>query len=162
MCYNIINIRELINRQNRAKELSMTISEISEKYIKKEVSEIFNSHITEEEKVFHEFVKKMKAEVRSINKECRALIEKRIKEFNETYNLTNETGISFNPKKTFCECNEYITEDEMEIGIKSYEARKERQKKIDKTVEDIILTLELGGTKEDLDRMLNELREKNK
>lgn len=138
----------------------MTISEISEKYIKKEVSEIFNSHITEEEKAFNEFVKKMKAEVRSINKECRALIEKRAQEFNETYNLTNETGIRFNPKKTFCECNEYITEDEMEIGIKSYEARKKRQKKIDKTVEDIILTLELGGTKEDLDRMLNELREK--
>ena len=73
----------------------MTISEISEKYIKKEVSEIFNSHITEEEKVFNEFVKKMKAEVRSINKECRALIEKRAQEFNETYNLTNETGIRF-------------------------------------------------------------------
>ena len=138
----------------------MTISEISEKYIKKEVSEIFNSHITEEEKAFNEFVKKMKAEVRSINKECRALIEKRALEFNEAHNLTNETGIRFNPKKTFCECNEYITEDEMEIGIKSYKARKKRQKEIDKTVEDIILTLELGGTKEDLDRMLNELREK--
>ena len=140
----------------------MTISEISEKYIKKEVSEIFNSHITEEEKVFNEFVKKMKAEVRSINKECRALIEKRTKEFNETYNLTNETGISFNPKKTFCECNEYITERKIEIGKKSYEAERERQKKIDKTVEDIILTLELGGSKEELDKMLNELREKNK
>ena len=140
----------------------MTISEISEKYIKKEVSEIFNSHITEEEKVFNEFVKKMKAEVRSINKECRALIEKRAQEFNETYNLTNETGIKFNPKKTFCECNEYITERKIEIGKKSYEAERKRQKKIDKTVEDIILTLELGGTKEDLDRMLNELREKNK
>ena len=102
----------------------------------------------------------MKAEVRSINKECRTLIEKRTKEFNETYNLTNETGISFNPKKTFCECNEYITERRTEIGEKSYEAERKRQKKIDKTVEDIILTLELGGTKEDLDRMLNELREK--
>ena len=140
----------------------MTISEISEKYIKKEVSEIFNSHITEEEKAFNEFVKKMKAEVRNINKECRALIEKRAKEFNETYNLTNETGISFNPKKTFCECNEYITERKIEIGKKSHEAERKRQKKIDKTVEDIILTLELGGTKEDLDRMLNELREKSK
>lgn len=140
----------------------MTISEISEKYIKKEVSEIFNSHITEEEKVFNEFVKKMKAEVRSINKECRALIEKRTKEFNETYNLTNETGISFSPKKTFCECNEYMTERGTEIGKKSDKAERDRQKKIDKAVEDIILTLELGGTKEDLDRMLNELREKNK
>lgn len=140
----------------------MTISEISEKYIKKEVSEIFNSHITEEEKVFNEFVKKMKAEVRSINKECRVLIEKRAKEFNETYNLTNEAGINFNPKKTFCECNEYMTERRTEIGKKSDKAERERQKKIDKTVEDIILTLELGGTKEDLDRMLNELREKNK
>jgi hypothetical protein len=138
----------------------MTISEISEKYIKKEVSEIFNSHITEEEKVFNEFVKKMKAEVRSINKECRALIEKRAQEFNETYNLTNKAGINFNPKKTFCECNEYMTERRTEIGKKSDKAERERQKKIDKTVEDIILTLELGGTKEDLDRMLNELREK--
>lgn len=138
----------------------MTISEISEKYIKKEVSEIFNSHITEEEKVFNEFVKKMKAEVRSINKECRVLIEKRVQEFNETYNLTNEAGINFNPKKTFCECNEYMTERRTEIGKKSDKAERERQKKIDKTVEDIILTLEFGGTKEDLDRMLNELRKK--
>ena len=139
----------------------MTISEISEKYIKKDVSAIFNSHITEEEKVFNECVKKMKAEVRSINKECRALIEKRAQEFNEAHSLTNETGIRFNPKKTFCECNEYITERGTEMGKKSDKAERDRQKKIDKAVEDIILTLELGGTKEDLDRMLNELREKN-
>ena len=51
----------------------------------------------------------------------------------------------------------------MEIGIKSYKARKKRQKEIDKTVENIILTLELSnGTKEDLNKMLNELKEKNK
>ena len=49
MCYNIIKIRELINRQNREKGLSMRVIKTIKDYVARMVREIYNEP-TEEEK----------------------------------------------------------------------------------------------------------------
>lgn len=41
---------------------------------------------------------------------------------------------------------------------KQQEERRERERKISKTITDIIVTLELGGTKADLEKMLAEIK----
>ena len=48
MCYNIINIRELINRQNREKDLSMRVIKTIKDYVARMVREIYNEPIEEE------------------------------------------------------------------------------------------------------------------
>lgn len=46
----------------------------------------------------------------------------------------------------------------LKSAIKCDELRRKRKEKVNKKISEIILTLELGGNKADLDRMLSEIR----
>lgn len=48
------------------------------------------------------------------------------------------------------------------LGKKADKAWSKRQKEMNEAYNNILLALELGGSKEELDKMLNELREKVK
>ena len=49
-----------------------------------------------------------------------------------------------------------------ELGKKADKAWSKRQKAMQEAYDNILLTFELGGSKEELDKMLNELKEKVK
>ena len=58
--------------------------------------------------------------------------------------------------------NEFYLDSQSETYKKQREIETQRQEKITKAIQDIIITLELGGNKQDLMNMLEKLKEDNK
>ena len=120
------------------------------------------SEPTEEEKAYSALKKAINAEIDRLNEKFKPMIEEEIKAFNTIHGLDKRTGGIRFRDSYICIYDSYDLESTTEIGQKALEARRARRIKINEAIENIILTLELGGNKADLDRMLNELREKNK
>lgn len=139
----------------------MRVTKTIKDYVTRMVEEIYGEP-TEEEKVLKTLTEEIAAAVDEINKEFRPIIEKRFEEFNMAHNLDERTGGLKFSNERICLSNSWELICYSEIGKTAKKAKEARAKKINEAIENIILTLELGGNKADLDRMLNELREKIK
>ena len=127
-------------------------------YVTIMVKEIY-SEPTEEEKTYFALKKAINAEIDRLNEKFKPMIEEEIKAFNTIHGLDKRTGGIRLRDSYICIYDSYDLESNTEIGQKALEARRARRIKINEAIENIILTLELGGNKADLDRMLNELKE---
>ena len=136
----------------------MRVTKTIKDYVTRTVKEIYGEP-TEEEKVLETLAKEIAVVADEIDKEFRPIIEKRLEEFNMAHNLDERTGGLKFSNGCICYSNSYELARYSEIGKTAEEAREAREKKIKEAIENIILTLELGGNKADLDRMLNELKE---
>lgn len=136
----------------------MRVTKTIKDYVTRMVEEIY-SEPTEEEKAFKALKEELDIAIDKINKEFEPIVEKRLEEFNIAHGLNKETGGLKIRSEHICFFSSYDLAWYSEIGKKAREATKAREKKIDEAIENIILTLELGGNKADLDRMLNELKE---
>ena len=94
--------------------------------------------------------------VNKANQEMYELIEKTKKEIaNQViakYGLTEEMG-----KQDSAYYNYKFSTFNSPIEVKANTDRDNRRKAVNKKIEDIIVTLELGGTKADLEKMLSEI-----
>ena len=136
----------------------MRVTKTIKDYVTRMVKEIY-SEPTEEEKVYSTLKKRLQAEVDRINEKFKPMIEKDIEAFNTIYGLDKRNGgIKFNDTY-LCTFDSYDLWYGTEIGKKAKEAESTRIAKRNEAIENIILTLELGGNRTDLDRMLNELKE---
>lgn len=139
----------------------MRVTKTIKDYVTRIVEEIY-SEPTEEEKAYSALKEAINAEVNRLNEKFKPIIEEEIKAFNTIHGLDKKTdGIRLRDSY-ICIYDTYDLGRTTEIGQKAQEAARARRKKINEAIENIILTLELGGNKVDLDRMLNELREKVK
>ena len=137
----------------------MTVSERLENYILGEIHSIYNES-TKEEKAFSAFEKEIRQEIKNIENEFRPLIEERLRKFNEAHGITS-CGIYLDNNSYICSYPRGLCSD-TELGKKADRAWSKRQKAMQEAYDNILLALELGGSKEELDKMLNELREKVK
>lgn len=136
----------------------MAISQRLENYIWGEIRSIYDKP-TEEEKAFNAFEKEVRQEIKNIENEFRPLIEERVRKFNEAHGITS-CGIYLDNNTYICSYPGRLCLTK--LGKEADKAWSKRQREMQKAYDDILLALELGGSKEELDRMLNELREKNK
>ena len=136
----------------------MRVTKTIKDYVTRMVSEIY-SEPTEEEKVLKTLKEEIDVAVDEINKEFTPIIEKRFEEFNIAHNLDERTGGLKFSNWCICISNSYELTCYSEIGKTAKRAKEAREKRINEAIENIILTLERGGNKADLDRMLNELKE---
>ena len=137
----------------------MAVSERLENYIWREIHSIYDEP-TKEEKAFSAFKKEIQQEIVEIENEFRPLIEERLRKFNEAHNITS-CGIYLDNNSYICSYPRGLCSD-TELGKKADKAWSKRQKEMQKAYDNILLALELGGSKEELDKMLNELKEKVK
>lgn len=137
----------------------MAVSERLENYIWREIHSIYDEP-TKEEKAFSAFKKEIQQEIVEIENEFRPLIEERLQKFNKAHNITS-CGIYLDNNSYICSYPRGLCSD-TELGKKADKAWSKRQKEMQEAYDNILLALELGGSKEELDRMLNELKEKVK
>lgn len=136
----------------------MRVTRIIKDYVTRMVKEIY-SEPTEEEKAYSALKETLQTEVNKINEKFKPMIEKDIEAFNTVYGLDKRNGgIKFNDTY-LCTFDTYDLWCGTEVGKKAKEAERTRIAKRNEAIENIILTLELGGNRADLDRMLNELKE---
>ena len=137
----------------------MAVSERLENYIWGEIHSIYNEP-TKEEKAFSAFKKEIQQEIIDIENEFRPLIEERLRKFNEAHGITS-CGIYLDNNSYICSYPRGLCSGTA-LGKKADKAWSKRQKEMQEAYDNILLALELGGSKEELDKMLNELREKVK
>lgn len=136
----------------------MRVTRTIKDYVERMVREIY-SEPTAEEKAYSTLKEEISAEIDKIQEKFQSMIEKDIEAFNTAHGLNKKTGgIKFRDSY-ICIYDSYDLRLETETGKKAREAENTRNRKIREGIENIILTLELGGNKADLDRMLNELKE---
>lgn len=136
----------------------MRVTKTIKDYVTRMVSEIY-SEPTEEEKAYSALKEAISAEVDRLNEKFKPMIKEEIKTFNTIHGLDKRTGGIRFRDSYICIYDSYDLKSTTEIGQKAEEAERARRIKINEAIENIILTLELGGNKADLDRMLNELKE---
>ena len=136
----------------------MRVTKTIKDYVTRMVEEIY-SEPTEEEKAYSALKEAISAEIDRLNEKFKPMIKEEIKAFNTIHGLDKRTGGIRFRDSYICIYDSYDLESNTEIGQKALEARRARRIKINEAIENIILTLELGGNKADLDRMLNELKE---
>ena len=136
----------------------MRVTKTIKDYVTRMVEEIY-SEPTEEEKVYSALKEAISAEIDRLNEKFKPMIKEEIKAFNTIHGLDKRTGGIRFRDSYICIYDSYDLESTTEIGQKAQEARRARRIKTNEAIENIILTLELGGNKADLDRMLNELKE---
>lgn len=128
----------------------MRVSKAVKEYIEKQVCAKYPKS---ENELKAEQVKDL---VNKANQEMLMLIDKAKKEISnqiiERYGLTEEMGKQKDGyyDYKFCTFNS-------PLEIKANTDRENRRKAVNQKIEDIIVTLELGGTKADLEKMLNEI-----
>ena len=128
----------------------MRVSKAVKEYIEKQV---IAKYPKSENELKAEQVKDL---ISKANQEMLVLMEKAKKEISNQiiakYGLTEEMG------KQDSQYHEYrFNSWNSPIEMKANTDRENRRKAINEKIEDIIVTLELGGTKADLEKMLNEI-----
>ena len=136
----------------------MRVTKTIKDYVTRMVEEIY-SEPTEEEKVYSSLKEAISAEIDRLNEKFKPMIKEEIKTFNTIHGLDKRTGGIRFRDSYICIYDTYDLQSTTEIGQKAQESARARRIKINEAIENIILTLELGGNKADLDRMLNELKE---
>ena len=132
----------------------MRVTKLIREYVEKTVSEKFNKQISPEEEALQNLEKRMSEFYSEVNKQVENVID------NAIAILMEDTSIPEDVKKTI------YNRQPSTIGYRTYNTiidckararRNARNKARDEAIENILLTLELGGTKADLDRMIAEL-----
>lgn len=144
----------------------MRVSKDVRNFIGEQVREIFAKD-SELEKKVKEKENKAKEIVEEYNQQIIDILTNMAKELNEELKILGfETYLTshWNSKKTGFDTsvNEFYLDSHSETYKQQREVETQRQEKITKAIQDIIITLELGGNKQDLMNMLEKLKEDNK
>ena len=126
----------------------MKVTKLIKEYVEKRVREQFPK--TAEELAWEAEKDRMSKAFEEAGELMEAYAEQVVKELNEKYELK---GYCLRTYHNYS----YVTDtycNDSENYQASVKVGREREKKIDKTIEDILISLELGGTKADLDEML--------
>jgi hypothetical protein len=127
----------------------MRVTRLIREYVVKKVNESYPK--SAEELAWEEHDKSLEEAVTEARERIFELSKKVAEELNEKY------GFPIDSNLMACDHNRSIGRrynSNSEIYKAYYKAREERQKKIADKIEEILLTLELGGSKADLDEML--------
>lgn len=127
----------------------MRVTKLIREYVEKKVKESYPK--TAAEIAYEEHGKNINHVITEANEKVYAYAKKLVEELNAKYDFPTDYNLKA--------CNNYIAITnkygcDSEIYRAYRKARDERQKKIDEKIEEILLTLELGGSKADLDEML--------
>lgn len=144
----------------------MRVSKEVRNFIGEQVREIFTKD-SELEKKVKEKENKAKEIVEEYNQQIIDILTNMAKELNEELKILGfETYLTshWNSNKTGFDTsvNEFYLDSHSETYKQQREVETQRQEKITKAIQDIIITLELGGNKQDLMNMLEKLKEDNK
>lgn len=128
----------------------MRVSKTVREYIEKQVASKFPK--TEEELNYEQLSNLVNLANQEYDKRMSQLKDKVVAELMEEYNfpqqvLCKNSSIGYNQFTTW---NTQVKQD-------SDNARRVREKAVQEKIDDIIVTLELGGTKADLEKMLAEI-----
>ena len=127
----------------------MRVTRLIREYVEKKVNESYPKSVAE--LVWEEHRKSMSDAITEANEKIFEIAQKLAEELNAKYGFSNDSGLkAYNHYNAVS--NEYDYQSEI---YKAYrKAKDERQKKIEEKIEEILLTLELDGSKADLDEML--------
>ena len=136
----------------------MRVSKEVRNFIGEQVKEIFKGQQDEQLQELKQQDEQAKAIVDKFNEELKTIIENKKKELQEQLQ-DFDVGTDYEYKN-------YVTKFYLEHNSENYRKQRtierDRQEKITKAIQDIIITLELGGNKQDLMNMLEKLKEDNK
>jgi hypothetical protein len=127
----------------------MRVTKLIREYVAKKVHESYPK--SAEELAWEERSRTLNQAMTEANEIVEAFAEKVIAELNEKYGFAE--GYDRLEKTQYSIVRSRGQFDDP-IYKTSYEARKNREKAIEAKIEEILLTLELGGSKADLDEML--------
>ena len=130
----------------------MRVTKLIREYVEKTVSEKFKTP-TDKEVELQKLKDKLHQFANIVDDEVRDFVNQRIADFAEQENIPQD--ILLKPSGYYAAVK-YDTANS-EISMASNRARDARIKRKNEAIENILLTLELGGTKADLDRMITEL-----
>ena len=130
----------------------MRVTKIVREYIEEQVGKVY-AEKTAEEKEYDFLCTKLNDFVNAIDNEVDHMVDEAIARFREENDIPLDVELKHS-HYTAVKKETWGTQ----IRLKSDRAREKRVKERDEKVRDIILTLELGGTKADLDRMIAELK----
>jgi hypothetical protein len=130
----------------------MRVTKIIREYVTKRVNEKFPK--TKEEIAWEEYKSKMNDAISEANEKVYKFAQEVAEELNAKYGFDSNYclyGIDY---------YNAVRSDynyDFELYVNQREAREERDQKISKTIEEILIELELGGNKETLEKLLKEI-----
>lgn len=130
----------------------MRVTKLIREYVEKSVKA--NYPKSAEELAWEERSKALSQAMTEVNEIVEAFAEKVIAEINEKYGFAEGYDRLEKTQYAIVRSNGQFDDP---IYRASYNARKDREKAIEEKIEEILLTLELGGTKADLDEMLKNI-----
>lgn len=144
----------------------MRVSKEVRNFIGEQVREVFKR----DDKAQQEYQDKQeqaKEIIEEYNQQIVDILKSMLKEVNEklkTLGFETHLTTHWNTNKTGLDTsvNSFYLNSDSETYRKQRELEAQRQEKITKAIQDIIITLELGGNKQDLMDMLEKLKEDNK
>ena len=127
----------------------MRVTRLIRDYVAKSVKESYPKSVAE--LVYEEHTKKINDAITEANEKVYEYAKALAEELNTKYGFPTDSNLKA--------CDHYNSvsskyDYDSEIYQAYRKAKDERQKKIEEKIEEILLTLELGGTKADLDEML--------
>ena len=129
----------------------MRVTKIIREYVEKRVKEVYGKE-TAEEIEYNKAREDLKKELEKANKEIDEIIREYAKKIPNPYGL----DIDITSSTVFGDWR--WRSEKTEIQKKAEQAQNERLKKQSQALEDIFVTLELGGNKAQLEEMLNNLK----
>ena len=133
----------------------MRVTKLIREYVEEQVSAIpkFKNPTTEEQE-YKALTSELSNFQNSTDKEIDESVAEAIENFRKVHNLGEDVKIevSCHTKVTWSAYNS-------DLADKSRKAERKRKEARDNAIRDILLTLELGGTKAELDEMLKKLAE---
>ena len=135
----------------------MRVTKTVKEYIEKCVREKIYGKYEEERAIAENENHIINAFWEALGDEIEAIAQERVAKFIEKNDFVEMAGASYTSSNiTCCYSNRVIIKNKFyETSAHNWRCRANRE--VDEKVTDIIVTLELGGTKADLDRMLNEI-----
>ena len=130
----------------------MRVTKIIKEYVTKRVNEKFPK--TKEEIAWEKYRSEMDDAIEEGNEKVFKFAQEVAKELNAKYNFDSEYCL--HPSNYYNAVNSKHNYD-FELYANQRKAREERDKKISKTIEEILIELELGGNKETLEKLLKEI-----
>ena len=127
----------------------MRVTRLIREYVEKKVRESYPKSVAE--LVYEEHNRKIKDALTEVNEKVYEYAKALAEELNAKYGFPADSSLRVRDNYNSI-TNRY--DYDSEIYQAYHKARDERQTKIEEKIEEILLTLELGGSKADLDEML--------
>ena len=140
-----------------SKEVRNFIGEQVREVFKKD--EVYNEFFRTNEKQAKEIVEQYNQNVVEYLKKCKDELNDKLHELGFEVYISTKWSDKHN---LGCSVNTYYLDHCSEAYKQERGIEEDRQTKISKAIQDIIITLELGGNKQDLMNMLEKLKEDNK